>query len=86
MYTLIAECSGFILEHGVHIVDGNGNTVALMHLPISELADLITRDTRISSVKLVGAAEYCYGIKEEIEKQVALEYANNKRNLEIEVI
>lgn len=86
MYTLIADCSNFALEHGVHIIDGNGNIVALMHLPVSELASLIANDTRISEVKLAGAAEYCYGLKEEIEKQLALEYANSKRNVEIEVI
>ena len=86
MYTLIADCSNFALEHGIHIVDGNGDTVALMHLPISELANLIARDTTISEVKLSGATEYCYGLKEEIEKQLALEYANSKRNVEIEVI
>ena len=86
MYTLIADCSNFTLEHGVHIIDGNGNTVALMHLPISELASFVAHDTRISEVKLAGATEYCYGLKEEIEKQLALEYANSKRNVEIEVI
>ena len=86
MYTLIADCSNFALEHGIHIVDGNGDIVALMHLPISELSNLIAHDTRISSVKLHGATEYCYGLKEDIENKVALEYANNKRNIEIEVI
>ena len=86
MYTLIAECSNFILEHGVHVIDGNGNIVAVMQVPASELADLIAHDSRISEVKLTGIAEYCYGIKEEIEKQLALEYANNKRKVEIEVI
>ena len=86
MYTLIADCSNFALEHGIYVVDGNGDPVSLMHLPISELADLIAHDNRISSVKLTGATEYCYGLKEEIEKQLALEYANSKRNVEIEVI
>lgn len=86
MYTLIADCSNFALEHGIHIVDGNGKIVALMHLPISELSHLVASDSTISSVKLSGATEYCIGIKEEIEKQLALEYANSKRNVEIEVI
>lgn len=86
MYTLIIDCLGFVLEHTVHILDPNGGIVGLMHLPSAEIANFVARDTRISSVKLSGATEYCNGLKEEIENQIALEYANNKRNLEIEVI
>ena len=57
-----------------------------MHLPSAEIANFIAKDNRISNIKLSGAIEYCNGIKEEIEKQLALEYANGKRNVEIEVI
>jgi hypothetical protein len=86
MYTLIIDCSNFALEHSVHILDSNNNIVGIMHLPTTEIANFIARDSRISSVKLSGAVEYCNGIKEDIENKVALEYANNKRNVEIEVI
>lgn len=86
MYTLIAECSNFILEHSIHIVDSNNNIVAVMHMPVAELANFVAHDSRISAVKLTGIAEYCYAIKEEIENQLALEYANNQRQVEIEVI
>ena len=86
MYTLIIDCSGFALEHGVHIVDAGGNTVGLMHLPTTEIASFIAREKNVSSVKLAGPTEFCHGIKEDIEKHVALEYANNVRKLEIEVI
>ena len=86
MYTLIIDCSGFVLEHSVHILDPNGDIVGLMHLPSSEIAGFVARDTRITNVKLSGAIEYCNGIKDEIERQIALEYADNKRKLEIEVI
>lgn len=86
MYTLIIDCSGFVLEHSVHILDPNGNIVGLMHLPSAEIANFVAKDNRISNIKLSGVTEYCNGIKEEIEKQLALEYANGKRNVEIEVI
>ena len=86
MYTLIIDCSGFVLEHSVHILDPNGNIVGLMHLPSAEIANFVAKDNRISNIKLSGVTEYCNGIKEEIEKQLALEYANDKRNVEIEVI
>lgn len=86
MYTLIIDCSGFVLEYSVHILDPNGSIVGLMHLPSAEIANFVAKDNRISNIKLSGATEYCNGIKEEIEKQLALEYANGKRNVEIEVI
>ena len=86
MYTLIIDCSGFALEHGVHIVDAAGNTVGLMHLPTSEVAGFVARERNVTGVKLSGPTEYCNGIKEEIEKAVALDYANNIRKVEIEVI
>ena len=86
MYTLIIDCSGFVLEHSVHILDPNGNIVGLMHLPSAEIANFVAKENRISNNKLSGVTEYCNGIKEEIEKQLALEYANGKRNVEIEVI
>lgn len=86
MYTLIIDCSGFVLEHSVHMLDPNGGIVGLMHLPSAEIANFVAKDNRISNIKLSGAIEYCNGIKEEIEKQLALEYANGKRNVEIEVI
>ena len=86
MYTLIIDCSGFALEHGIHIIDAMGKTAGLMHLPTSEIADFVKRDSRITQVKLSGPTEYCNGIKEEIEKTIALEYANNTRKIIVEVI
>lgn len=86
MYTLIIDCSGFALEHGVHIIDAAGNTVGLMHLPTSEIAGFVAREKNVSNVKLSGPVEFCNGIKEEIENEAALEYANNKRKLTVEVI
>jgi hypothetical protein len=86
MYTLIIDCSNFALEHGVHIVGPDGKTAGLMHLPTTDLASFILNDSRISGVKLFGPSEYCYGIKEQIEIKLALEYANNMRKIEIEVM
>lgn len=86
MYTLIVDCSNFALKHSAHVIDNNGDIIALMYLSDTDIPDLVSQDNRISSVKLSGATEYCNGLKEEIEKKLVLEYANSKRNIEIEVI
>jgi hypothetical protein len=86
MHTLIIDCSNFALEHGIHIVNSEGKTMGLMHLPFAELASFIARDSRINNIKLLGNTEYCLGIKEQIEHQLALEYANDLRKVEIEVL
>jgi hypothetical protein len=84
MYTLIADCSNFTLEHGICIADAAGEIVAVTHLPLDEIAKYAAADSRIDSIKLSGPTEYCMGIKEEIENKLALEYAD--RNINVEVL
>ena len=85
MRTLIADCSNFVLEHLVYVVDDNtGNNVAIMHLPTSEIVNYAMNDTKVHLVKLFGIKEFCNGIKEDIEKQLSLDYSNRK--IEIEVL
>ena len=83
MLTLMVDCNAFLLEHSTYILDPRGEIVALAHLPTAEIASYANSDSRISEIKLQGMSEYCYGIKEEIEKQLALEYSNNKIKVEV---
>ena len=84
MHTLIADCSSFVLEHLVYIVNDNtGENIAIMHLPTSEIVNYIVSDTNIHLVKLFGITEFCNGIKEDIEKQLSLEYSNRKVEIEV---
>ena len=84
MYTLIADCSNFTLDHSICIADAAGNIVAVTHLPVDEIAEYAAADSRIDSIKLSGPTEYCMGIKEQIENKIALEYAS--RNINVEVL
>jgi hypothetical protein len=84
MYTLIVDCSNFILEHAVHIVDEKGHSAGMLHLTIDDVVKFVSQDSRITNVKLAGQTDYCYGVKENIEKQLATEYAIN--NVKVEVL
>ena len=84
MYTLIADCSNFALEHSIYIVDPSGQVVALARLSSNELASYAANDAKIDGIKLSGPEEFCLGLKEEIEKDLALNYAS--RNIKVEVI
>lgn len=84
MHTLIADCSSFVLEHLVYIVDDStGENVAIMHLPTSEIVSYVASDTNIHLVKLFGIKEFCNGIKEDIENQLSLNYSNRKVEIEV---
>ena len=83
MFTLMVDCSGFPLEHTTYVVGINGELIATAYLPAAEIAGYASSDSRITEIKLQGMADYCYGIKEEIEKQLALEYSNNKIKVEV---
>lgn len=84
MHTLIADCSSFVLEHLVYIVDDStGENVAIMHLPTSEIVSYVANDTNIHLVKLFGIKEFCNGIKEDIENQLSLNYSNRKVEIEV---
>ena len=83
MYYLIVDCSGFPLEHSVYLVDEGGQTQSIMQLPTSEIAGY-ANSTGVNKVYLQGAEDYCFGLSEEIAKQLSLEYSNN--NIEIEVL
>ncbi len=79
---LIVNCAGFTLEHCVYLLD-NKSSMQPIQLPTSEIAGYAT-NAGVNKIYLRGQKDYCLGIKEEISKQLALEYNNN--NIEIEVM
>ena len=83
MYTLIVDCNGFALEHGIYIVDEGGQTQAIAQLPTTEIASFAVQ-SQVKKIYLQGPAEYCFGIGESIGRQLITEYSNN--NIEIEVM
>ena len=84
MYTLIVDCSSFGTIPSVYVTDPTGKIVDLKHLTLDNISAFAASDIRIDSIKLSGPEEYCEGIKENIEKQLAIEYANN--NITVEVL
>ena len=58
--------------------------VDLKHLTLDNISEFAASDIRIDSIKLSGPTEYCEGLKENIERQLATEYANN--NITVEVL
>lgn len=84
MYTLIVDCSSFGTIPSVYVTDPTGKIVDLKHLTLDNISEFAASDIRIDSIKLSGPEEYCEGLKENIEKQLATEYANN--NITVEVL
>ena len=84
MYTLIVDCSSIGIIPSAYVIDSTGQIVDLKHLTLDNIPKFAASDVRIDSIKLSGPEEYCEGIKENIEKQLAIEYANN--NITVEVL
>ena len=84
MYSLIVDCSSFGTIPSVYITDPTGQIVDLKHLTLDNILEFAASDIRIDSIKLSGPTEYCEGLKENIERQLATEYANN--NITVEVL
>ena len=84
MYTLIVDCSSIGIIPSAYMIDSTGQIVDLKHLTLDNISKFAASDVRIDSIKLSGPEEYCEGIKENIEKQLATEYANN--NITVEVL
>ena len=84
MYTLIVDCSSLGIIPSAYVVDPTGQIVDLKPLTLDNISKFAASDIRIDSIKVSGPEEYCEGIKENIEKQLAMEYANN--NITVEVL
>lgn len=84
MRTLIIDCSGFSLEHAGFVIDENAEVLEKVQLPTSEIASYASQAQGLQKIRLAGPTEYCLGLKEEISKKLALEYA--VKDIEIEVM
>ena len=84
MYSLIIDCSSFGTIPSVYVTNPTGQIVDLKHLTLDNISEFAASDIRIDSIKLSGPTEYCEGLKENIERQLATEYANN--NITVEVL
>ena len=83
MYSLIVDCSSFGTLPSVYVTDPTGQIVDLKHLTLDNISEFAASDIRVGSIKLSGPEEYCEGLKEIIQKQLATVYANNYITVEV---
>lgn len=83
MYALVINPSGFPAEYTGYITDETGNIVETGRIVIDDLADYAVLKGA-EKIVLQGNTDYCLGIKEEVEKKLATEYAN--KNIIVEVM
>lgn len=81
----MVDCNAFDLKHTVYVVDEQSNfklnTAA--SIPVGQIAEYAAASA-VDCIKIQGITEYNEGIKEQIEKDLALKYAN--KNIKVEVI
>ena len=83
MYALVINPSGFPAEYTGYITDETGNIVETGRIVIDDLASYAVLKGA-EKIVLQGNTDYCLGIKEEVEKKLATEYAN--KNITVEVM
>ena len=83
MYALVIAPCGFPAEYTGYITDETGNIVETGRTVIDDLADYAVLKG-VERIILQGNTDYCLGIKEEVDKKLATEYAN--KNIIVEVM
>lgn len=83
MYTLMIAPSGFPAEYTCYITNEAGDIVETDRIVIDDLTSYAVLKGA-ERIVLQGNTDYCLGIKEEVEKKLATEYAN--KNIKVEVI
>ena len=83
MYTLMIAPSGFPAEYTGYITNEAGDIVELGRIVIDDLASYAVLKGA-EKIILQGNTDYCLGIKEEVDKKLATEYAN--KNILVEVM
>lgn len=84
MYSLIVDCTAFLLHLAVYALNADGEVYQKEYMSAEDLPAFAAANKDIKNIKLSGPSEYCMGLKETLENKLALEYANH--NIEIEVI
>jgi hypothetical protein len=84
MRALIIDCGNFSLGHTGMVVGPNNQIVEKIQFEKTEDALNYAIGSNIDTIKLFGNTEFCLGIKEQIQNQLAIEYAN-QNNITIEV-
>ena len=82
MRTLIIALIGFPAEYTGYITDETGNIVDSGRIVIDDLASYAVLKG-VERIILQGNSDYCLGIKEEVDKKLATEYANKKILVEV---
>ena len=83
MHTLMIAPSGFPAEYTGYITNEAGDIVESGRIVIDDLADYAVLKGA-EKIILQGNTDYCLGIKEEVDKKLAIEYAN--KNIIVEVM
>ena len=83
MYALVIAPCGFPAEYTGYITDETGNIVETGRIVIDDLASYAVLKG-VERIVLQGNTDYCLGIKEEVDKKLATEYAN--KNIIVEVM
>lgn len=84
MYSLIIDCTAFLLHLAVYALDADGEVYQKNYMSAEDIPAFAAVNKDIKNIKLTGPTEYCVGLKEQLETKLALEYAIN--DIEIEVI
>ena len=83
MYTLMIAPMGFPAEYTGYITNEAGDIVESGRIVIDDLASYAVLKG-VEKIVLQGNTDYCLGIKEEVDKKLATEYAN--KNILVEVM
>ena len=83
MYALVINPSGFPAEYTGYITNEAGDIVESGRIVIDDLASYAVLKGA-ERIILQGNTDYCLGIKEEVDKKLATEYAN--KNIIVEVM
>ena len=84
MHTLIIDCTSFLLHLVVYALNADGEVYKKEYVSADNIAKYAASDHNIKNIKISGPAEYCLGLKEELENTLVSKYAIN--NIEIEVM
>lgn len=82
MYTIIIDTENFTKDYVLNY--WKDNTIVNSELvAVADLSQFLAERIDIDRVVLAGNKEFNYGLKEEIERLIATEYADNTMKIEV---